>query len=142
MLVFVILFFTFITSLLETTFIPYPLTLMAIISYGVVAERRLALVAFFSGIILSILSGRILGMDSAFFITVSLVLFMYRRKIVARAVYYLLPFSVIVITIYNYFFLKKFHILTTFYSLLSGLVIFIFVYVLLSKLQTSKKLSY
>lgn len=139
--IYLILIFLFIASLLESTFIPVPLTLLLIIGLGISAESPMEWVAFAAGIILDILTGRMLGIDSLISLLVLFIIYSYRKKIVAHTVYYLLPFSTVIILIYNYIFYKKMELGNTLVSLSAGVALFIAIMAINYQFQKGRRLT-
>lgn len=139
---YIVFVFIFLIALCEAIFIPLPLTLLSIISYSVLFLEGGERVAFISGLLLDVFTGRAWGINSLFFLLVTKVVTSYRKKIVAHALFYLLPFSTVLIMLYNYIFLKKVGIIDTILSLGAGMIIFVAFSFLESRISRGKKLSY
>ncbi len=137
-----LLFLLFIISLLESIFIPFPLTLLVLVGIAVVYEKIPFTLAFFGGVILDLLSGRILGLDSLIFLAVTFIISLYRKKIVAHTFSYLVPFSTILVLVYNYIFFQRVTLFQTIGSVSVGVILFWGIFSLHQRFQRGSKLTY
>lgn len=89
LLIFIVLF---LALFLETTFFSLPLVLLAIVLLGILfKEFWIFPVGFGVGIVLDVLSFRIVGVSSIFFVVMLGIVFLYDRKFEVQS----LPFTVI-----------------------------------------------
>lgn len=137
-----ILLLFLILSLAESIFLPLPATLLVIIGYGVLSEQNTFPVAFIAGLFLDFATGRTIGIDSLIFLTIVYIISLYRRKIMTQTLLYILPFSALIIIVYNYIFMKRLDIWAILFSLIAGSLIFIFVSAYVKKSDKRHKLSY
>lgn len=78
----IIIFFLTISILLESTLITLPLTLLIIIFASIVIRKNdIFSLAFFSGLFLDILKLGTIGMSSAYFVVIVMVIFAYHKKL-------------------------------------------------------------
>ena len=127
---------------LEAIILPFPLTLAVLISLTVLVEGYPVLFAFIAGILFDLLSGRLLGMSSIFFITSVTLIYIYRKKIVQRAFYYWIPILTIFVAVYNYIFYGRFNIWDVVIGVILGIFMFFIVSLLLGLLQKKSSLSF
>lgn len=91
-----------ILALFESTIIPLNFTLLAIISWSVLRPaKEVLLIAFVSGLILDLLTGKILGSSSLLFLIISLVIFLYKNRFQASRLSFLLPFTFFSVALTN-----------------------------------------
>ncbi|MBI4067490.1 rod shape-determining protein MreD [Candidatus Gottesmanbacteria bacterium] len=138
---YIILSLVFVASLLESTFVPIPLTLLILVAYGVLSERAKLSVAFFSGVLLDLFNGRTIGVDSLIFVLVVYLISMYRKKIVTHTFYYLVPFWIILIVLYNVIFFKNLNITIFIFSLAAAVLLFFLVFMSISRFEKTDKLN-
>ncbi|KKR34004.1 MAG: Rod shape-determining protein MreD [Candidatus Gottesmanbacteria bacterium GW2011_GWC2_39_8] len=126
------------TSLIESTIVPFPLTLPVVLALSIVSERQLFLLAFLSGIISDLLTGNSLGLTSVYFLIISLLIFLYRKKFRSQAFLYLLPFTFISVLIYNFLVYMELDILFSFFSTIISVPFIIIVFIFWEKTGSSK----
>lgn len=105
MQVFLIFLFLLILALLESTVIPLNLTLIAVISWAARRPPDEGLVtAFLAGLGLDLLAGRTLGLTSLTFLLSSLPIYLYKNRFQAEKWQFLLPYSLLTVVFFNFFF--------------------------------------
>lgn len=83
--------FLAISILLESTLITLPLTLLIIIFASVVIKKNdIFILAFFSGLFLDILRLGTVGLSSAYFVVIVMVIFAYHKKLEITSLHFVL----------------------------------------------------
>ncbi len=113
------LFIILLSIILESTFVPFPVTLMAVMLTFIFSEADEAVVAFGAGLILDILSLRIWGADSLYFLSILYIAGRYRKKIYEGTFVWRFLFFSFSFVIYNLFFYRTFNIIITVTALIS-----------------------
>lgn len=87
-------------SFLESTVLPLNLIILPVICLAVRQRTDEALImAFLAGMILDLSTGRILGLDSFFFLSLTLLIHLYQRRFQADRLRFLLPFTFLAVII-------------------------------------------
>ncbi len=100
----VIFLIIFILVLLESTVIPLNLTLVAVIVWATLRPvDQVLFVAFLSGIVLDLFTGRSWGFTSLTFLLSALPIYLYKNRFQGDKLRFLLPYSFLIIFIINFF---------------------------------------
>lgn len=98
---FVILLFIILAIFLESTVATFPLTLLILIYSSVMVRKNIMFsVAFFSGMLLDVLSFKTVGITSLYFTTVVFVVYLYEKKFELNTPHFIAGFSFISSFIY------------------------------------------
>lgn len=100
----------FVNIIVESTLVPYPLTLISVFLVITFFEKQDESVAFFSGLALDIFSGRIIGVDSLLFLIFTWVWKRYRKKIYPGSIFFRILFLLLTVVLYYFVFYKAFNI--------------------------------
>lgn len=92
----------FLLSLWETTVFPLNLTLVAVVIWAALRSVSQGLpIAWLAGLILDLLSGRVLGTTSLAFLLLTLPVYFYKNRFQPDRWQFLLPFLLIALVLYN-----------------------------------------
>lgn len=95
----------FASLVLESTVIPFPLTLITLTFISTFLKEAVSW-AFMVGLLLDLFAGRILGSSSLFFLGVVLISCRYRKKLHPENFFYQLFFLILVLWLYSFIFYK------------------------------------
>lgn len=102
---FIYLFLIFLALFFETSVIAVPLVLFLIITFATILEiEKVAFLAFFSGILYDLYIGEALGKSGLFYLALTFLIFLYRRKFEGEKLYFLLPLFFICYLIFGIIF--------------------------------------
>lgn len=128
----------FILALLEGTITTLPLTFVLVLAWAAGEENFF--LAFASGLILDFLKGNRLGTSSLIFLSVSFLVFLYRRKFKATNFAYFLPFTFFACLFYLYFNIGFWRLPEAFISTVLAMPTAIFVFWFLENIKPEGKL--
>lgn len=95
-----------VSIVLESTLIPFPLTLLMVALVMDILEDEAELIAFVAGIALDIFTMRILGADSIYFLLVIFVARRYRLKLYLQRFWFRLLYLTVALTVYEVIFYR------------------------------------
>lgn len=118
----------FISIILESTIIPFPLTLLCLLLFVHFLESQIVFFSFFTGLLLDVFSLYMWGVSSVFFLVTVFVLSYYRRKFHQEGSFiYQLLFIFLFIALYGFFFYHYFRLKELIFVLvLEAVFLFIF----------------
>lgn len=99
---------------LEGIVIAYPLTLFVIGFAAIVRHEETIILAFIAGVILDLLTLRLVGLSSLFFLSLIYLGGRYRKKIYGGTFFFRLLFLIIPYVVYSYLFYKNLNISSLF----------------------------
>ena len=131
----------FVSVLLESTLIAYPLTLVSVFLVVTFLESQDELVGFFSGLVLDIFSGRLIGVDSLLFLLFIWIWKHYRNKIYPGSIFFRILFLLLTVVFYNFVFYRNFNFWNLLITLFISALFIIIVDKFFPKLLVKGKLS-
>lgn len=127
-------FIILVCVLLEVTFIPLPLTLLALIFFGIYQRRPwIFFLAVFSGLLLDGLTFRLLGVSSLFFLIMIGALFLYSRKFETHHIFFGTLFVTLASVVYLLIFVHDHVIFSLGSIILLSIVFSVFLHLFLSR---------
>lgn len=105
-----LIFTLLLACLLEGVVIPYPLTLFVIGLAAFVRPEATITLAFIAGVILDLLTLRLVGLSSLFFLSLIYLSGRYRKKIYGGTLFFRFLFLIIPYFVYSYLFYRNLNI--------------------------------
>lgn len=141
-MLFIIFIITIATAIVESTFIPIPLTFILISAVIIKYGDKSSILCFSSGLILDILTLKLLGTNSLFFTVICLLISRYQKKVnVSHNIYIIIFLGFIQIT-YNYLNFRYSNIYSYIVTLITGwLLIYTFTRFIPQEASNRKKLT-
>jgi len=121
-MIFYLIFILLLACFLETVLISFPLTLFVIGFSAFIRHEETVTLAFIAGIILDLLTLRLVGVSSLFFLSFIYLGGRYRKKIYGGTLFFRFLFLIIPYVIYSYLFYRNLDVLR---FLVTAVLIFI-----------------
>lgn len=90
--------------LIESTILPYPVTLVFNFILFPYLEKRIYFLSFLSGLLLDIFTLRILGLDSFIFLLIILIREIFNKRVRSKNVIYQIIFLILFLGPYSFYF--------------------------------------